>query len=370
LVALVVSLVATTTPSLAQQGGDQLRAKELFDAALELMDRGTHTTACPMLEESLTLDPGMGTKYYLARCYEKTGRIASAYELLVEVADEAEQAGRADREQHARKQAELLKRKLPRLTVVVPAELAASPTFVVTRDGKELARDRWGKAVPIDLGEHEVVARQQGSRMAWRRKVWITRHKQRAQVEIPVLDSLLSEQQGSAARPAVGDTRPHPVGPVEPGDAAEPAADGFDELFWGGIGSLVLAAVSVALYNWAFFEVDSIASDEGFQRYRESFTSDEDACEMAEAGRQPAAVGALPADQVVELCDSAAPMEVVQGIFLPASIVFGAIGVVLIAVSDTVKSSDEPAEEQDALDVDVGLHWTERATMLQVRGRF
>ena len=55
------------------------------------------STACEKLAKSQSLDPGMGTQYRLAECYEKLGRLASAYEQYTAVADAAKAAKKADR---------------------------------------------------------------------------------------------------------------------------------------------------------------------------------------------------------------------------------------------------------------------------------
>ena len=76
LVALVIALAAfatTSTPARADPA-TVARAQALFDEALALMKAGKYAEACPKLEESDQLDPGMGTEYRLAECYESDGK--------------------------------------------------------------------------------------------------------------------------------------------------------------------------------------------------------------------------------------------------------------------------------------------------------
>src|SRR5687767_11951452 len=99
----------------AQGGGDKAVAQALFSEALKLMKTRGFAEACPKLEKSQELDPGMGTQYRLAECYEGLGRTASAWALFIEVADDAKRAGIAAREAQSRKRAEALEPKLPGL---------------------------------------------------------------------------------------------------------------------------------------------------------------------------------------------------------------------------------------------------------------
>src|SRR6476620_2846381 len=77
----------------AQEGGDaRAAAQALFDSARTLMAQGNFNDACPKLEESQRLDPGVGTQFNLAVCYEAIGRNASAWSLFLEVAASAHHA--------------------------------------------------------------------------------------------------------------------------------------------------------------------------------------------------------------------------------------------------------------------------------------
>jgi hypothetical protein len=66
-------------------------------------------------------------------------------------------------EKAARKIAEL-RPKLATLAVEVPADVAALPGLVVTRDWVALGEAQWGTAVPVDKGEYRVVAKADGRR--------------------------------------------------------------------------------------------------------------------------------------------------------------------------------------------------------------
>ena len=62
----------------AQSAADKAAAEGLFDQGRASMQEGDFAKACGLLERSQHIDPGVGTLLYLAECYEKSGRTASA----------------------------------------------------------------------------------------------------------------------------------------------------------------------------------------------------------------------------------------------------------------------------------------------------
>jgi hypothetical protein len=145
---LACSLVARAEPTPEARA----LARSLFDEGRALGKDGRFAEACPKLEESERLDPGLGTGYNLADCYEHVGRTASAWSLFGEVADAARQAGQAERERVARARAVALEPKLARLIVRAP------PDVVVTVDARPVGGGALGSAMPVDPGEHRIEA--------------------------------------------------------------------------------------------------------------------------------------------------------------------------------------------------------------------
>src|SRR4029078_12457123 len=79
--------------------GDAAAAQALFDQARQLVSEVKCSEACPKFEESQRLDPGSGTLLNLADCYERQGKLATAWTKFLEAASAGETAGKTDREQ-------------------------------------------------------------------------------------------------------------------------------------------------------------------------------------------------------------------------------------------------------------------------------
>src|SRR5262249_41463605 len=75
--ASILALGTHSSHALAQSANDQ--ASRLFEDARRLMSEGRFADACPLLAQSDLLDPAVGTKMNLAKCYESLGRTASAW---------------------------------------------------------------------------------------------------------------------------------------------------------------------------------------------------------------------------------------------------------------------------------------------------
>lgn len=175
-------------PARAPVGANAAGAAEvLFDEALALTDAGKHAEACPRYEESERLDHALGTLFNLADCYEKTARLASAWEAYTKVASEARQLGKKEREAEARGRADAIKPKLSRLTIAVPPDVAALPGVTVKRNGVVLDSALWNQSVFVDSGEQTVVAIAPG-KSPWQETVTV-KEAEAAKVSVPALEA-------------------------------------------------------------------------------------------------------------------------------------------------------------------------------------
>jgi hypothetical protein len=234
----VVAFALRAAPAHAE--GDSAAAQALFDEAKALMGKGKHAQACPKLEESQRLDPGLGTLFNLAECNEKTGRIATAWGRYLEVAAGARSAGRGDAERVARGRADALQPKLPKLVIEVPVSAQANG-LEVTRDGQRVGDAQWGTAIPVDPGEHEVRATAPG-RKPWQTKVQTPQARETRAI-VPVL--LVSDEPPAAAESPPASTTDQAASPSPPPASEPPPAPTSTGSGQRTLG-LVIAGVGVA----------------------------------------------------------------------------------------------------------------------------
>ncbi|HEX4336223.1 MAG TPA: hypothetical protein VH062_09940 [Polyangiaceae bacterium] len=218
-------VLGAARPALAQSASDSATAQALFDQARTLIAQGKAAEACPKLEESQRLDPGSGTLLNLARCYEQSGRLASAWTKYLETASAAKSSGNADRESVARQQAEALRPRLSTLTIDVAPEDKDIPGLEVTRDGAVVGAAQWGLAIPADDGDHKIAARAPGH-APWEAVATVKGEGTASTATVPPLGAAPSSA-GIAA-------------PAATGGEADNAGNG------GGLGTQRIAAIAAA----------------------------------------------------------------------------------------------------------------------------
>lgn len=236
LVAPLIGALASTVAASARadaSASDHVAAEALFDEAVRLMKTGDYATACPKLRESQRLDAGVGTLVYLAECYSRSGKTASAWATWREAHAAARAAGQADRERMAKARADALEAELPRVTVVVRAPARGTE---VKRDDVAVSEGTWGAPVPVDPGDHTFTAIAPGKR-PWTSSIKIAA-AQKVEVVVPALED--------------DATAPSPTPAPTPGAVdAPPSSGGWTAQRWAGVG--VAGAGVVALGVGAFF---------------------------------------------------------------------------------------------------------------------
>src|SRR3954464_4457066 len=164
---LIVVVVEASPPRAVAADTDEAAARALFAEARRLAAAGDYADACPKFEASFRLNPGIGTNFNLADCFEHTGRIASAWARFLDVAAATKLAGQPEREQVAPQRAAALE---PRLAHLVLAVAAPAPGLVVERDQVTVPPSSWGVALPIDPGVHTIKVTAPGKR-SWSTEV-------------------------------------------------------------------------------------------------------------------------------------------------------------------------------------------------------
>ena len=140
------------------------RADQLFKKGQKLLGEKRYAEACAALEESDRLDPEIGAKLNVARCYQEWGKLATAFRWFSDAEQMAIKAGdRRTAKIHAL--AEDLDRDVPRLKLVLPAG-AITENLVVQLDGVALALAAVGDERRVDPGAHEVAIIVDGRRRA------------------------------------------------------------------------------------------------------------------------------------------------------------------------------------------------------------
>ncbi len=209
------------TPARAQASAENKAAAEaLFDQAMELLKADKLEQACERFEQSQRIDPAVGTLLYLAECYERTGRYASAWATFREAASSAAASGQSERATIGTQRAEKLEPLLSRITYQVGAN-AELEGFELTQDGKSVRRIVFGVPIPIDPGSHLMHAQAPGHQ-PWELQVQVPQQASNVEVTVPSLTPAPQEVAPAAPAPAVAAPPPEPA-TAAPVAESEPA---------------------------------------------------------------------------------------------------------------------------------------------------
>ena len=223
----------------------------LFNEGRRLVTSGKYAEACPKFEESQRLDPGIGTQFNLADCYEHTSRIASAWALFLDVASSAGGTGQVARERVARKRASALEPIVSKLTIEAPKNVTG---LEVHRNGEPLGGVLWNNPIPVDPGSYTIEASAPGKKK-WSTVATVGPNGATVTVAIPELENGESGAPAPAdeARPSV-DSAPSPPATTERSRTEKTIAIGL-----AGAG---LVGVGIG----SFFGLRSIAKHSDYER--------------------------------------------------------------------------------------------------------
>jgi hypothetical protein len=233
--AIVSAAMAHTAPARAQPGDSTAQADALFKQAMELRSAGNDAAACAKFLASKQLAPAVGVTLYLADCYQRIGRNASAWREFRE-GEKLARARNDKRADVAAQRATALEPTLGRLTVSAASPL--KPGTEVTVDGASLSPEFLGSALAVDPGDHvvTVVADAQPA------KTYVA-HVDASHPTAVVSVGSSDTSSAPASAPAAATVE---ATPTDTGSSSDRRVPGRI----GGIGLMVIGAAGVALGTW------------------------------------------------------------------------------------------------------------------------
>ncbi len=146
---------AMGTAALPAWSAPDPEAAALFDEGRKLMGKGDYAGAIPKFQKILEKQKAVGALLNLAECYQKTGKVATAWKTFKEAANVARETNDSERAKVAEDRATALEPQLAKLTITVEKEAEG---LEIHRDGELVPKSEWGAPVPVDLGSHRVEA--------------------------------------------------------------------------------------------------------------------------------------------------------------------------------------------------------------------
>ncbi|MDP9002271.1 MAG: hypothetical protein M3O46_19435 [Myxococcota bacterium] len=229
--------------SSTSRADDSATAQALFDLGKKAMAAHNYAEACPKFEESVRLQPALGALLNLADCYEREGKLTTAWSRFLELASKARAAGQSERAEIGRKRAAALAPRLSNIVINVGAA-EKTPGLEVKRDGTVIGQAEWGTPIPADPGAHTLEASAPG-RQPWSTTVKVEEGAKTSTVSVPELAPVHVESKAPAP---ILTTSPLPSPP--PGSDTAGSNGGFGAqrvlaLISGGVG---LAGIGVGSY--------------------------------------------------------------------------------------------------------------------------
>jgi serine/threonine-protein kinase len=235
-------------------GADKAMAEALFDRGLTLMRQGHFEQACVQLEHSQAIERGIGTLLYLAECYEKSGKTASAWATFREAASAARAENQLDRARAGSARADRLEPSLSRLTIHVGDGKEAAQ-LTVRRNGQLVPPAAFGVALPSDPGPQRIEV-SAPRRLPWSLTVTLAPNGSSLTVDVPELAVDPDASQLTAAAPEATPAQrgAENTAPLSaPAAATRPVNDTTTGSSWQrplgiGLGAAGIVAIGVGSY--------------------------------------------------------------------------------------------------------------------------
>ncbi|WP_437721892.1 tetratricopeptide repeat protein [Sorangium sp. So ce861] len=231
--ALSLAVVCAAHAASAQTKAPKDEAYDLFQQGLALAEAHDCPRALPLFRKSQALYASRGTLYNLALCEREIGQVASAWRHFKELLPQLEASD--PRLSSTQQQLTELEPRLPRLIVTL-ADGAPAPSEVVL-DWAAMPQASLGSELPVDPGDHLLVARWADGRQA----------EARVSVDEGARKDVRLEPPPVAAAPAPVRASDAPQAPSPPPDAPPPPASSARRTLAFVVGGVGVAALGGSL---------------------------------------------------------------------------------------------------------------------------
>jgi tetratricopeptide (TPR) repeat protein len=180
----VLSLLVSVTPqSYAQNvhSANNIEAQAAFEEGQSLMSQNAYAQACAKFAESQRLEPGIGTLLWLGECFEKSGKVASAFRAFEQAASLAHLRG-DDREALAISRSARLDPDVPRLTLH-----SLRRDLRVRLNGVDWPLENLDVAERADPGEYSAIVTRDVNGVT-SRQTWVLSRGQRITIDLDRTD--------------------------------------------------------------------------------------------------------------------------------------------------------------------------------------
>src|SRR5258708_3136792 len=154
---LACCLVAWTTGALAADEGPNFQAiataKTLFEQGQKQVEDKNYDAACASFKASNEAVARVGTLLNLGDCYEKAGKLASAWGAYFDAIATGRRQGKPEMEDYAVKKKDHLEPRLSKMTIVVPPDVNVDG-MKITRDNLSVQPAASGVPIAAHAGKH------------------------------------------------------------------------------------------------------------------------------------------------------------------------------------------------------------------------
>jgi hypothetical protein len=130
-------------------------AKTLFEQGQKQLEEKNYEAACASFKASNDAVARVGTLLNLGDCYEKAGKLASAWGAYFDAISLGRRQGKPEYEEFAQKKKDELEPRLSKMTIVVPPEIKVEG-MKVQRDKVAVEAAAWGVPMAVDPGTHQI----------------------------------------------------------------------------------------------------------------------------------------------------------------------------------------------------------------------